>query len=194
MAGLSRYPYPYYQVCYLGHSLVTCDTLRPQTEPVIGVNMEMIRKSGARVDRFFEYPAFQPVLQRGYHLVIVMLGGNDINEATDPNKLAADYLAIHQAIESHGAKCVLCTVEKRVYKPGHIHYVEPEVYRKIMNAVNRKLARALKGKLILLGGKTYPLDLRTDGIHPTFEGRRHIWNKVVGAIKFHHEEWLKQFN
>ena len=193
MAGIARYPYPYFEVCYLGHSLVTCDTLRPQTEPVVGVNMDMIRRSGARVSQFFDYPEFQPVLRRRYNLVIVMLGGNDITDATDPNKLTADYLAVHQAIESYGAKCVLCTIEKRVYKEGHIHYVDPEAYRKVMNAVNRKLSRALKGKLILLGGRTYPLDLRTDGIHPNFEERKHIWNKVVGAIKYHQEEWLKQF-
>lgn len=184
----------YYDVAYVGHSLVTCDTLRPVTNPWPFVTMDMIRVGGARVDQFFEYPQFERVLKPGYHLVIVMLGGNDISEKTDVKKLVTDLLAIHQAIESYGATCVLCTIEKREYPPNHPHFVDPQVYNKIMNAVNKKLCKTLKGKIILLGGLTYPLDVRTmDQIHPNWEGRKRIWAKVHKAIKFHYDQWAASF-
>ena len=180
----------YYEVAYVGHSLVTCDTLRPVKNPWPHVNMDMIRVGGARADKFFEYPQLQEVLQSGFDLVIIMLGGNDISEATDVKKLVADLLQIHEAVESFGATCVLCTIEKREYPPNHPHFVDSEVYNKIMNAVNKKLCKTLKGKIILLGGLTYPLDVRVmDRIHPTWEGRKRIWSKVHKAIKFHYDQW-----
>ena len=73
--------------------------------------------------------------------------------------------------------------------------MNPEVYNKIMNAVNKKLCKTLKGKLILFGGKTYPLDVRVmDRIHPTWEGRERIWSKVHKAIKFHYDQWAASFD
>ena len=60
-----------------------------------------------------------------------------------------------------------------------------------MNAVNKKLVKLLKGKIILLGGKTYLLDVRVmDRIHPTWEGPKRIWSKVRKAIKFHYDQWV----
>ena len=180
----------YYEVAYVGHSLVTCDTLMPVPRPWPYVNMKMIRVGGARADKFFEYPKFQEVLQPGYHLVIIMLGGNDICEATDVGKLFSDLMKIHEAVESQGATCIMCTIEKRDYPHNHPHFVDAVVYNKIMNAVNKKLCKNLKGKIILLGGLTYPMDVRVmDRIHPTWEGRKRIWSKVHKAIKFHYDKW-----
>ena len=125
--ALSPLGHRYYDVAYLGQSLVTCDMLRPITNPWSYVNMKMIRVGGARADKFFEYPQFQEVLKPGYHLVIIMLGGNDISEATDVRKLVADLLAIYDAVESYGATCVLCTIEKRDYPANHPHFVDSEV-------------------------------------------------------------------
>ena len=116
--AVSPLGFRYYDVAYVGHSLVTCDTLRPVTNPWPYVTMKMIRVGGARADKFFDYPQFQEVLNPGYHLVIIMLVDNDISEATDVRKLVADLLAIHEAVESHGATCVLCTIEKREDPPN----------------------------------------------------------------------------
>ena len=88
--AVSPLGFRYYDVAYVGHSLVTCDTLRPVTNPWPYVTMKMIRVGGARADKFFDYPQFQEVLNPGYHLVIIMLVDNDISEATDVRKLVAD--------------------------------------------------------------------------------------------------------
>lgn len=67
----------YFQVTYIRHSLVTCNTLRPQTEPMTFVNMEIILSS--------EYLQFWE-----YHLVVVMKGGNDISAGTDVEELSVE--------------------------------------------------------------------------------------------------------
>ena len=110
-ASLSLQGHRDFEVAYVGHSLVTCDTLLPVKNPWPHVNMNMIRVGGARANKFFEYPQFQEVLQPGFDLVIIMLGGNDISEATDVKRLVADLLKIHDTVESFGATCVLCTIE-----------------------------------------------------------------------------------
>ena len=60
-----------------------------------------------------------------------MLVGNDIHEATDERKLVVELLTIHEAVESHGATCVLCTIDKREYPTNHPHVVNRKVYNKI---------------------------------------------------------------
>lgn len=183
--------YPEYRVAYLGHSLVTCDTLRPRSTPMEGVKMDLIKRGGARADRFFEYPEFTHALDSNkYDLAIVMIGGNDIEQQTSVNELSGNLMAIYHAFKDKGITCVMCTIEPRVYPDNHPHYVDAKTYEKVSRAVNKKLQRALKGNVILLGGKTFPTDLRImDGIHPNFEGRERIWNKVSSAIRHHFNIW-----
>ena len=102
------------------------------------VNMQLIKRGGAWIENFFEYPEFNGVLKLGYNLVVVMLGDNDISTETVVRVLSAKLFEIHNTIESYGA------IEKREYPINHPHYVDPEVYRKIMNFINKKLT--LKGK------------------------------------------------
>lgn len=183
--------YPEYRVAYLGHSLVTCDTLRPRSIPMEGVHMDLIRHGGARADKFFDYPEFTNALDSNYYqLAIVMIGGNDIEENTSVDELFGNLMSIYNAFTDKGITCVMCTIEPRVYPNNHPHYVDAETYKKISRAINRRLQRALKGHVILLGGNTFPMEVRImDGIHPTFEGRERIWNKVSKAISQHHNIW-----
>ena len=51
------------------------------------------------------------MLKLGYHLVIVMLGGNDISAETNVREFSA------KLFESYGATCIMCTIEKRDYTP-----------------------------------------------------------------------------
>ena len=74
---------PHFQMAYIRHSLVTCNTLKPQTEPIPLVNMQLISHGRTPVDTFFEYPKVTKVLKPGYNLVIVVLGGNDIGAKAD---------------------------------------------------------------------------------------------------------------
>lgn len=92
---------------------------------------------------------------------------------------------------------VFCAPWKReyVYLPNHPHYVDPEVYKKIMNSINKKLSRKLKGKIIILNGKTHTVNLQVmNGIHSNWEERQHICNKIKGAIKLHYEQWAAKLN
>ena len=126
---------------------------------------------------------------------MIRLGGSDISEATHVRKLVADFLEIYEAVESYAGTCVLCTVEKRDCPQNHHHFVHPEVYNKMMNVVNNKLCKTLKGKIILPGGLIYLLDVHLmDRIHPTLEGRKTNWSKVHKVIKFHNDQWAASAN
>ena len=82
--ALSPLGHKYCWSASIGYSLVPCDTLRPVTNPWPYVNMKRITVGGARADKFFEYPQFEEVLKAGHNLVVmIMLGGSDISEATD---------------------------------------------------------------------------------------------------------------
>ena len=85
-----------------------------------------------------------------------MPGGKDISAETDVRKLLAKLFEIHNIIESYGATCIMCTIETRNYTLNHLHYVDPEACRKIMNCINKKLTKRLKMKIILMVGNTYP--------------------------------------
>ena len=176
------------QVAYIGHSNVKCDVLRPRE--IEGVDLTLISVGGARADTFFSRPEFRPVLSPGFDLVIVMLGGNDIGPSTVMGELVQALKDIHAAIEATGATCLVCTIEKREYPTGHPHYVDPVIYNKICNGVNKKIQKEFKGKIIILGGRIFPVELRLmDGVHATLEGRQNIWRKVLGAIRFWFERW-----
>lgn len=119
-----------------------------------------------------------------------MLGGSDVSGDTSVNDLTAQTIKIHKALTEKGATCVMCTIEPRVTPQNHPLYIDPERYKEITNAVNKKQQKVWKDNLIFLGGLTFPVDLRVmDVIHPTPEGRRHVWNKVSWAIEHFYEIW-----
>ena len=78
--------------------------------------MDMVKKGGARADKFFDFPEFQQVLDFGlYDLVIIMISGNDVLEDTNSDELAGHITRIHQAFTEKGTTCVMYTVEPSVY-------------------------------------------------------------------------------
>lgn len=83
------------------------------------MSMEMIRCGGAQADIFFEYLQFGEVLNLGYHLVIVIVRGNDNNAETDVEWLSAVLFEIHETVKSCVATCVLCNIGKGESPTNH---------------------------------------------------------------------------
>lgn len=71
--------------------------------------------------------------------MVVMMGVMTLVPWQTWRNCLLNYFEIYETSEFYGATCALYIIDKRVYPPNHPHYVDPEVYKKIMNSVNKML-------------------------------------------------------
>ena len=192
---LSPFPYPNCNIGWVGHSQVGWQSLNPNHQPIPDATVTLYRKPGALAKNFFSYPELTQALQDNLELAILWIGGNDINPSTSPRTILDDIRQIRQEFSRVNTNVIIMTVETRRYQEGSRHYVNPQVYNRMKNAINRRLQKDYAGRIILTGGLTVnESHLNVDGVHLGREGRGNIENKVVGAINNYMVGWREKNN
>ena len=166
------------RVSLVGHSQT------PKSLQVSGAEIRIFRAPGGRADSFFEDSRMNNVLGWKHDLCLLWIGSNDIADEIEPNHLAETIKYIVQEIEDQcEAEVCVCLVEPRLYDDDGP--ISREDYKKVQNAVNKKLKRELNNQSIHFNTTTFVEELASDGVHWTSEGRERVENKIITVIESH---------
>ncbi len=113
---------------------------------------------------------------------LLWLGSNDIEKDTRPFKVAQRIIEIATSIESNcNSKVYPIHVEPRKYPNGVP--VLHDTYRRIQEGVNRRLKRALKGRLFVhFNTKEHVESLSEDGVHWRGIVQQLVRGKIIDAV------------
>ena len=108
-------------------------------------------------------------------VIIIFLGGNDINKECNPMTITQNIIKIADRIEEIGIKVIIMPVINREKPMG----IEKEVYITIRNKINRELRKYYKTKGVaksVINRNNYELD--TKGVHLTYHSYK-ILSRVI---------------
>lgn len=192
---MTTFPYSSCNIGWVGHSQVGWQSLNDQYQPIPDAHITLYRKPGALASKFFEYPELTQALRDNLDLVILWMGGNDINPATSPRVILDDLRHIITEFNRVRTSVIIMTIEARKYMEGSRHYVAPQLYNKMKNAINRRLQKDYAGRVILTGGLTVnESHLNMDGVHLDHVGRGNIERKIIGAVNNFMLGWREEKN
>lgn len=164
------------RVSLVGHSQI------PKSLHVPGAEIRIFRAPGGRAASFFSDVRMSDVLQWNHDLCILWLGSNDIADGIVLSELSSTIQEIVVAIEEQcEATVCVCLVEPRLY--GDFAPISAEDYKKVQNAVNKRLKRKLENQHIHFNTTAFVEELSSDGVHWTDEGRERVENKLKTVIE-----------
>ena len=182
-----------YRVAILGHSQV------PLNFPSIaGVETRIYRKSGAKLQRFGDYPEFTEVFSWPHDHNIIFLGGNDIGAGTNAwtaEDIATKLISICWQLHHQGQTVSLVQIEPRQYLSEFYH----DFYRRESDKVNRRLKRYIKRRqglyrLISYNAAPFREGHSIDGVHFSAVSVQCIISKMKHAIMYFREEYNHRHN
>ncbi|KAK3888373.1 hypothetical protein Pcinc_007573 [Petrolisthes cinctipes] len=171
---------PVKKVVILGHSYVR---RLPFTSPLQLPWFE-VRKfdsPGAKVSNITQRSEWMRCMEYRPDIVLLVLGGNDINVDTKPNELSHKIKDLALLIEElTGADCLILSIEPRL-QPRDISSGQ---YNTITRSVNRLLGRMLDSKSRFRGSGLQKEDLGYDGVHLSLEGNQKLFKKLINICKY----------
>lgn len=166
---------PVRKVGILGHSYVN----RLPFESPLQLPSFEVRKfgsSGAKVSNITQRSVWYSFLDYKPDLVLLMLGGNDINVNTQTTSLCHEIKNLAIMIEElTGANCMIMNIEPRL-QPRDI---SPDLYNTYKNAVNRSLGRIPDSKSRIRGMGIEKEDLCHDGVHLSVIGNEKLMKRLL---------------
>ncbi len=165
-----------YKVSLVGHSQI------PKTLLVDLAEVRIFRVPGARAESFFCDPRLNSVLNWKHDHCVLWLGSNDIAEGVEPGNIFEVIREIVHTIEREcGAGVHVCLVEPRIY--SGVRPITTNNYKKIQNAVNKKIKRSLRNQVIHFNTASFVNELADDGVHFSEQGQARVRAKIITAIE-----------
>lgn len=181
-------PSPPLKLAVFGHSYVS--KLRNiRREPIHSFNspegerefaIRLFGVSGGRISSIRNTEAWTGLIDYRPRLIYVILGGNDLNASSNPEKVAEDLVLLAREIEGKtGGICKLFTIERRK-KVREDDGFSVEKFNWQSGRVNKWLDRHHPRLIVNIKFKIQDLD--ADHVHPAESARFALWEKIVGLF------------
>ena len=172
---------PNFKAIVAGHSNV------PSSFPEIPfVQLEVIRIPGAKLSDFWMRPEFAKIRDQTYDLAILYLGGNDINNDSQPRIIINEIKDILRHLLTIHRRVTFVSLEPRRYRPNNRFGINPEGYSYVAKYVNKHLSPFLRKNSIRTINVTLDL-LREghtrDGVHFLAPSQAYIRRKIVRCVQ-----------
>ncbi|KAK3885041.1 hypothetical protein Pcinc_010695 [Petrolisthes cinctipes] len=135
---------------------------------------------GAKVSNITQRSEWMRCMEYRPDIVLLVLGGNDINVDTKPNEFSHKIKDLALLIEElTGADCLILSIEPRL-QPRDISSGQ---YNTTTRSVNRLLGRMLDSKSRFWGSGLQKEDLGYDGVHLSLEGNQQLLKNLLISAK-----------
>ena len=162
----------------VGHSQV------PNEISIPNVNTRVFRKPGARIHHFHN-DLLNAVLEFSPDIIVVFLGGNDIDASDDcAQRVATGLKDIIEILKANCREVIFVEIEWRNFTRTRVPGLTSEIYNQRRRTINRNLKRYCSSRRIhAINTSTESIErVRRDGVHFDSLSSACVKTKIVSAI------------
>ena len=162
----------------VGHSQV------PHNLHIENVETRIFRKPGARVRHFYD-EILNNLLEYAPDIVILFLGGNDIDTSEDcASRIANSLKNIIQVIKANCQEVIVVDIEWRNFTSSRVPGLTREIYNHRRRQIDRNLARFCNARQIRTINTSLEAiqRVRGDGVHFDALAAAKVKSKITNAI------------